>query len=95
VPRDNCTDNPLATPAGAVHVEISLPVLCRLLQERSLAACEFRCLDLASHRAGCWAVKSSCTACGSQCPNTGEQQSIVAPIRQCLDQHHCGDYTGN
>ncbi|TXS93544.1 hypothetical protein [Parahaliea aestuarii] len=61
MPRDNYTDSP-PTPR-TVQLELSLAVLCRLLQDRSLAACEFRCLDIESHRAGCQAVKSSCTSC--------------------------------
>ncbi|MFV0275713.1 MAG: hypothetical protein ACK5HY_00780 [Parahaliea sp.] len=46
-----------------VQLELSVAVLHRLLRNRSIAASEFRCLDLASHRAGCEAVKSSCTDC--------------------------------
>ncbi|MBN7796815.1 hypothetical protein [Parahaliea mediterranea] len=62
--RDNFTEHGGGeAPRTRVQLEIELPVLCRLLQEGSIAACEFRCLDLDSHRAGCWAVKSSCTAC--------------------------------
>ncbi|WP_116364631.1 hypothetical protein [Parahaliea mediterranea] len=61
MPRDNCTDPPPGP--QTVQLELPLAVLCRLLQERSLAACEFRCLDMASHQAGCWAVKSSCKDC--------------------------------
>lgn len=48
-------------PCATVQLELPLPVLCRLLREHNLKACEFRCLDQDSHRAGCWAVKASCT----------------------------------
>ncbi len=47
-------------PSKTVQLELRLDVLYRLLQQRSLSACEFRCLDEASHQAGCWAVKASC-----------------------------------
>ncbi|MFV0476898.1 MAG: hypothetical protein ACK5ME_03570 [Parahaliea sp.] len=51
--------------SSTVQLEIPLEVLCRLLQSHSLRACEFRTLDEASHRAGCWAVKSSCKFCST------------------------------
>lgn len=62
--RDNSTDLAAGAtqPGTTVQLELPLPVLCRLLRERNLAACEFRCLDPDSHRAGCWAVKCSCTS---------------------------------
>ncbi len=49
-------------PSETVLLELPLNVLCRLLQERSLSACELRYLDQASHQAGCWAVKASCSS---------------------------------
>lgn len=61
--RDDSTDPAAGTgPSETVQLELPLPVLCRLLRERNLSACEFRCLDPDSHRAGCWAVKCSCKA---------------------------------
>ena len=48
-------------PASQERIQLELPleVLCRLLRERSLVACEFRCLNQASSRAGWRAVKKS------------------------------------
>lgn len=67
--RDNSTERNSGTVGRTkVQLELDLPVLCRLIQERSLSACEFRCLDVESHRAGCWAVKFCCTACASARP---------------------------
>ncbi len=51
-----------------VQLEVPINVLCRLLRQRSLTACEFRYLDEASHRAGCWAVKSCCTSAAAGLP---------------------------
>ncbi len=50
--------------AGSERIQLELPVdvLCRLLRERSLVACEFRCLNHASSRAGWRAVKRSVVA---------------------------------
>ncbi|QIB64809.1 hypothetical protein [Kineobactrum salinum] len=45
-----------------VQMEVPLPVLYRLLRDRNLFACEFRCLDSKSHQVGCWALKSCCLA---------------------------------
>ena len=42
-----------------VQLELPLEVLCRLLRQGSIVASEWRCLDPASHRAVCWAVKAS------------------------------------
>jgi len=42
-----------------VQLELPAEVLYRLLRERSLVACEFRCLNKASSRAGWHALKRS------------------------------------
>ncbi len=45
-------------------VEVSLPlaVLCRLLRERSLHACEIHCLNARARAATHYAIKASITA---------------------------------
>lgn len=47
--------------AEPTRVQLALPleVLCRLLRQGNLVATEWRCLDAASHRAACRAIKAS------------------------------------